>query len=206
MYTLYGSKGCGSAAVEAALVLTGQPYRCVDLEYESDEMRVTLKALNPLAQVPTLALPGGTAMSESVAMLVWLDNQHPAAGLLPTAPAARATVLRWLVYLSANTYAAIGIGDYPARWIEGEAEQAALKAGAKARLQAYWQLFESQIGDTPYLFGEQGSALDLLAATMTHWRPGRAWFDAHCPKLMACVRRTESDPRLAAIWSRHFAT
>lgn len=206
MYRLYGCKGCGSAAIEAALVLAGQAYDYVEYDIDSPDAQAqaALRALNPLAQVPTLVAPDGTVLCESVAILIWLDAQYPAAGLLPASAAERATVLRWLVYLSANAYAAIGIGDYPDRWIAGDDAQAALRAGAKARLQVYWQTFEDQLDARPYCFGDRLSALDLLAATMSHWRPGRAWFDEHCPKLMAKVHRTEAEPALAAVWARNF--
>ncbi|QNM96923.1 glutathione S-transferase family protein [Chitinimonas koreensis] len=205
MYRLYGSKGCGSAAIEAALVLAGQPYEAIEAApWDGGPGVDALRALNPLAQIPTLVAPDGTVLTESVAILIWLDGQHPDAGLLPAEPAARAVALRWLVFLSANAYAAISVGDYPERWVDGEEAQASLRKQAKARLQDYWLMLEAALGDTPCLFGQRIGALDLLAATMVHWRPGRAWFQKHCPRLMAAVRHTEQDPRLAALWAAQF--
>lgn len=205
MYRLYGSKGCGSAAVEAALVLAGQPFETVEAaSWDSGPAVEALRALNPLAQIPTLVAPDGTVLTESVAILIWLDGQHPETGLLPAEPAARAVALRWLVFLSANAYAAISVGDYPDRWVDGEDAQDSLRKQAKARLKDYWRMLEAALGDTPYLFGPRLGALDLLATTMVHWRPGRDWFQKHCPKLMAAVRHTEQDPRLAALWAAQF--
>jgi len=204
MYTLYGCKGCGSMPVEAALALAGVPYRVVDVEpWKGGPLVEELRALNPLAQVPTLVTPEGAVLTESVAILIWLDAQFPATGLLPTDPIARGQALRWLLFLSANVYAAIGVGDFPERWTEGEAACESLKAGGKARLMAYWELFESQAAPSPYLAGEALCALDLMVATMTNWRPGRTWFVAHCPKLMLATAAVEADPRLAGVLARN---
>ncbi|GAB3259847.1 glutathione S-transferase family protein [Chitinimonas naiadis] len=206
MYRLYGCKGCGSAAIEAALTLLGLPFEVIEAEpWRGGPGVEQLRRHNPLVQVPTLLLPDGTVLTESAAILIWLAEQHPAAGLLPQDAAQRATVLRWLVYLSANNYAAIGVGDFPERWTTGEAEQSTLKAFARSRLQEYWRVVESQLAGEPYLFTHQLTALDLLAATMSHWRPGRDWFQANCPKLLAALAPTLADTRLQSVWERHFA-
>ena len=205
MFTLYGSKGCGSAAIEAGLTLAGAPFTFIEAEPWTPSPAVdALRKLNPLCQVPTLVLPDGTVMTESVAILMWLDAQYPHAGLLPLAPEERAIHLRWLVYLAANNYPAISIGDFPERWISGDAEREQLKLHAKSRLQGYWQILETQLGVMPNVFGTQASALTVFITTMSYWRPGRAWFNQHCPHLLAGIRYTESDSRLTAIWARNF--
>jgi GST-like protein len=206
MFTLYGSKGCGSVAIEAGLALAGVPFTFIEAEPWTPSPAVdALRELNPLCQVPTLVLPEGTIMTESVAILMWLDAQYPHAGLLPVAPTERAIHLRWLVYLAANNYPAISIGDFPERWISGDAEREQLKIQAKARLQGYWQILETHLGAIPDVLGTQAGALSVLITTMSYWRPGRAWFNQHCPHLLASIRYTESDSRLTEIWARNFS-
>jgi len=207
MFTLYGSKGCGSVAIEAGLRLAGVPFTYIEAEPWTPSPAVdALRKLNPLCQVPTLILPDGAVMTESVAILMWLAEQYPDSGLLPTAATARAIHLRWLVYLAANNYPAISIGDFPERWISGAAVQEELKSGAKARLEGYWQLLEAQLGTAPDVFGTEPGALTVLITTMSYWRPGRAWINQHCPHLVASLRWTESDARLIEIWARNFLT
>lgn len=109
--TLYGHPRSGSAAVEAALVLTGQPYRLVQAASWAPESALDeLRRINPLLQIPTLVWDDGTVMTESAAILIELGLRYPASGLLPAAPAARAQALRGPVYIAANCYAMIG-GD-----------------------------------------------------------------------------------------------
>jgi GST-like protein len=54
MYTLYGFKGSGSAAVKLALELAELPYRLVDAaSWEPGSAADELQRLNPLRQIPT---------------------------------------------------------------------------------------------------------------------------------------------------------
>jgi GST-like protein len=191
-------------AVEMALAQVEAVYRVIDLEpWNGGPLVDELRAHNPLVQVPTLLTPDGAVLTETVAILIWLDAQFPAARLLPSEAGARGQALRWLLYLSSNVYAAIGVGDFPERWTEGEAECDALKIGAKARLMAYWTLFEAQAKPSPFLAGSEACALDLMVTTMMGWRPGRPWFEANCPKLMQVTAAIETDPRFAAVVARN---
>src|SRR3954463_5442596 len=111
MCTLYGAKGSGAAGVEAALRLAGQPFKWVEAaSWQQTPALQRLKAVNPLAQVPTLELEDGTIMTESAAILIWLGQHYPHSGLLPREPV---QAIRGLVYIAANCYAAIGIIDFP---------------------------------------------------------------------------------------------
>jgi GST-like protein len=72
--TLYGAKGSGAAAVEAALRIANVPFRWVEAaSWEPGPGLEELKRVNPLAQIPTLALEDGTVMTESAAILIWLE-------------------------------------------------------------------------------------------------------------------------------------
>jgi maleylacetoacetate isomerase len=49
-------------------------------------------ALNPLGLVPALVTDGGAVLAQSLAIIEYLDETHPAPPLLPADPAARARV------------------------------------------------------------------------------------------------------------------
>src|SRR5512146_2944098 len=138
MYTLYGTQGSGSAAVEVALEAIGAPFRTVRASaWEPDSAVDELARLNPLEQVPTLQLPDGSVMTESAAILLQLGLAHPQAGLLPADASGRAQAIRGLVFIAANCYAAISIADFPARWCadadEDEATKKRIVRGTRAR-------------------------------------------------------------------------
>ena len=103
MLTLYGAKGSGAAAVEAALLIAAQPFKWVQAAtWEPGPGLEALKRVNPLAQIPTLVLDDGTVMTESAAILIWLGLRHPGSGLLPPEPA---QAIRGLTFIAANCYA-----------------------------------------------------------------------------------------------------
>ncbi len=54
MYTLYGSRGSGSDAVEMALIELGQPYKFVAVEGEARKAPDFVR-ISPLGRVPALA-------------------------------------------------------------------------------------------------------------------------------------------------------
>jgi GST-like protein len=98
MYTLFGFKRSGSASVECALERCGVPYRIVDAaSWEDNDALAELEHANPLKQIPTLVLPDGTALTESVAILMHLADAFPNAGLLSDEPLERALAMRGMV-------------------------------------------------------------------------------------------------------------
>lgn len=206
MHTLYGSQGSGSAAVEAALELAQLPYRSVRAStWESDSAQDELRAVNPLGQIPTLVLPDGSVLTESAAILVHLGLEHPASGLLPADASARAQAIRGLVYIAANCYAAIGIIDYPERWL-ADADKVGnerLRRGARARLHHHWTLFADQFGGSLGC-GERPTALDLLATVVSKWSGARTHLRAERPTVVARIEAIEQHPAVAAIFVRHW--
>jgi GST-like protein len=204
MLTLFGSLGSGSAAIEMALAQAGLPYRQVRAAtWEPDSALDELGLVNPLRQIPTLLLEDGSVLTESAAILVHLGLEHPASGLLPAEPGARAQAIRALVYIAANCYAAIGIIDYPERWcadIDTSARDRLLR-GARGRLHACWVIFADQFAGQ--LSGEPG-ALAFLAAVVSRWSGTRAHLAATRPEFHATLQRLDAHPALAGVVARHW--
>jgi GST-like protein len=207
MHTLYGFKGSGSAAIEIALDRTGVQWRRVDAaSWDPGSALAELERVNPLKQIPTLVLPGGGVLTESAAILIHLGLEFPAAGLLPADPGPRAQSIRGLVYIAANCYSAIGIIDYPERWIDGadEATRQRLVNGTKARMYRNWEIFADQFGGEPYLAGTAPGALDLLAAVVSKWSGTRPHLRAARPALCDTLERIDRHPGVAAVFARHW--
>ena len=209
MYTLYGKTGSGSAAIEAALTLTRQPFRIVETAtWEQNDAYAELLAVNPLGQIPTLVLDDGTALSESAAILIHLGTVHDDSTLLPRDLSARAQAVRGLVYIATNCYAAISIIDYPERWCaEADADEAVkerIRAGTRARLHRHWEMFADVFSATPCLGGSDLSALDLLAAVVSKWSGARQHLARHRPAFHETLQRIESAPDVAPIFARHW--
>jgi len=207
MWTLFGSPGSGSAAVEIALDRCRVPYRVLRAAtWEPDSALDELRRANPLGQVPTLQFDDGSVMTESAAILIHLGLTFPASDLLPADAAARAQALRGLVFIAANCYAAIGVIDYPERWCDGgdEAIHERIRTGARRRLHEYWDLFADQFGGGPCLRGDEPGALGILAAVVSRWSGARAHLRQARPALLATLERIEADPVVAPVFAHHW--
>lgn len=207
MLTLYGTQGSGSASTEAALEIAGLAYRRVDAaSWKPSTGLDELERVNPIAQIPTLVLEDGSVLGESAAIMIHLGLAHPGSGLLAGDPGRRAQQIRGLVFIAANCYAAIGILDYPDRWYPDpdEAVRQAMQTRGRARLHELWQIFADQFAATPWLSGERLGALDILAATVSKWGGARKSLAASRPEFSALLVRIDADPRIAAVWSRHW--
>jgi GST-like protein len=202
-YVLHGAPGWGSTAVEAALVLMGQAYERVDLPpgvYAHDDP--TLTAVNPLAQVPALVLPSGELLTESAAILLWLTEQHPEAGLAPPPGAPeRAQFLRWMAYIPGQIYPMYWVRDIPSRLAADPAAEQVILDRTARRIADCWAMMDAQVRPGRHILGDQLTVLDLYVAVVSRWTPKRRRFYEVAPKLAEAVKRVDADPRLAALWA-----
>jgi GST-like protein len=88
--------------------------------------------------------------------------------------------------------------------VEGEKTQQALKEKSVEKQKFFWGLLEQNLVPAPYMLGTEMTALDIYIAMVSRWRPGRAWFNEHCPKLAAAVALTEQHPVVAKVWEKNF--
>jgi GST-like protein len=212
-YTLYGALGSGSVPVEAVLTLLGQPYTVVEAPtWEGAAQRAKVAPVNPLQQIPALVTPDGETITESAAILIWLADRFPRAGLAPAVDSAlRAQFLRWMIFVPAAIYSLFWVRDDPSRLVGPDpAVQARIKAATADRIADCWAMMEGQL--TPlserlggrYLLGDQMTVLDLYVAVVSRWGPRRERFYAVAPRMSEVVRRVDADPRLAAFWATRF--
>ena len=205
-YTLFGRPGWGSAIVEAQLSGLGLAFDYAEVPdlFTSDAGRSALAQHNPLPQVPTLLLPDGSVMTESAAITLHLADATARSDFVPPAGhATRPAFLRWLVFLVANIYPTFTYADVPTRFVPDMAAAQAFRTSVDAYQCRLWGIAESAAG-APWFLGDQFSALDVYIATMSHWRPGKAWFVENTPSLDSIARRVCADSRFSTIWEHNF--
>lgn len=202
---LLGCKGCGNAIVEAAFALAGLALDTEEVDYsEASATRARLLAVNPLGQVPALVLPTGRVLTESLAIVHYLDDLAPHAALIPArGDAARGAFYRWAVFLVAAVYPTYTYGDEPAKWVRDEAGSKQLRESTDEHRKALWRQLENEAG-APWFLGERRSALDLYLAVMTRWRPGRAWFAGNTPKVVAIAEKAATLPGVREVLKKNF--
>jgi glutathione S-transferase len=136
MLALYSRANSGSAAVEALLTILDIPFELIDVPRTADRsMPKWFYELNPLGQVPVLKLLDGKLMTESAAMMIYLADLHPAAGLAPAiASPQRADYLRAMIFMAAAPYATDLRLYYPDRYSTDPSHAPAIKVKASADL------------------------------------------------------------------------
>jgi GST-like protein len=209
-YILYGDIGSGSAPCEMALAEAGQAVELRDVPLEGDhQLKAEYRAINPMGRLPTLVLPDGTVLTESLAILLTIADRHPAAALLPPpGETPRALALRWMALLAGEFYPHVTRWDYPARFGVTPDQEQALKDGALEMGRATLRVIEAHAGLTgdpaaPFLLGARFSLADIYLAVMSRWCEGRVWTPRHCPRIEALAQAVRARPAIAPIWQRH---
>ncbi|OPA90398.1 glutathione S-transferase [Pseudomonas fluorescens] len=204
MYTLYGIDESGSCMIEIALQRCGVQWRRIDASsWEDSEGSEALARINPLKQIPTLVTPDGQVLTESAAILIHLGLEFPASGLLA---GNRAQIIRGLVYIAANCYSAIGIIDYPQRWL-GEADQtvqAQLTTGTRRYLHQAWVVFADQFAEQLFGPADVPNALGIMAAAVSRWDEAREVLKALAPGFAQTLAQVDADPVVAPVFARHW--
>jgi len=204
-YILFGEPGSGSFCAEAALTEAGAAFTLVDLDLsKAEQLRPEHLARSPTGKVPALQLPSGHIITESAAILLTIAERHPDSGLLPRPGTdARASALRWIVFLSSEIYPMVEIVDYPQRFAEDLGAAARLKEAARERMRERFLILENNISG-PWVLGDTFSAADFYAANLAPWFIGDEWRRAACPMVEAIRSGVAARAKVAAVWQRHF--
>jgi glutathione S-transferase len=183
----------------------GLDFEVRDLDVRAGEHRdEAYRALNPLGKMPTLQTDDGELITESVAILVTLDERHRDAGLLP-APGTpnRARALRWMSYVASELYPIVEALDHPERFGPSEVTDA-IKQRAQARWLQRWQVVEDALDGSPHVVATGFSAADLYVGALSRWDMEPSWRATHLPKVETIAAGLRSRPDLAPVWARHF--
>ena len=118
-------------------------------------------ALNPQGLVPTLELDDGTKLTQSLAIIEWLNETHPAPPLLPADPLQRARVRAFAFAIACDIHPVQNLRVIAAvREIGGEeAAQAWAKRVNAEGLAACEKLIANEPG--PFCFGDKPTLADI---------------------------------------------
>jgi glutathione S-transferase len=106
MLILYFAPGSSSMAVHIALHETGAPFEGRPLSFHRKENRSqSYLALNAEGKVPTLLI-AGRPLTEVAAILFYLAEAFPEAGLLPDGNEMKAQAISWMSFAAATLHPA----------------------------------------------------------------------------------------------------
>jgi glutathione S-transferase len=202
-YILYARPGSGSFVVQVALEEIGLPYERIWVAGDEPALQA-YKKITPTGKVPALALPDGTVMFESAAILTHLSLAHPHAEVSPKPGTTQhALFLQWMTFLSANVYEAVLRIYYPYRYSsQGEQDAAAIREQATRDYLAHLSLIGESL--QPYVLGARSSIADSYLYMLAGWYPeGRTELHARVPKLSAHGQHVSRRPAVAKAEADH---
>jgi glutathione S-transferase len=165
---LYTHPGSCSSAAHIALLETGVNFDVVKVNLMGDRSLPDgrkLSDVNPKGYVPVLELDNGEVLTELVAILPYIADLKPAAGLAPPAGTlARSRLLEWLGYINSELHKSCGFLFAP-----NMPEEA--KATIKSRLAMRLEYVDKYLATHDYLGGDRFNVADAYLYVVLGWAP-----------------------------------
>jgi glutathione S-transferase len=151
------------------------------------------RTLHPNGYVPLLELDDGSLLTEGAAILQYLADLHPEAGLLPAAtPLQRYESMRWLVYVSSELHKMFSPWLFHPEYGEQAAEV------ARGKIAKRLELVERQLDGRDYLLGQAFTVADAYLFAIVSWaKLCKVPLDAF-PHLQAWLERVAARPTVQA--------
>ncbi|KRB07957.1 glutathione S-transferase N-terminal domain-containing protein [Lysobacter sp. Root690] len=154
---LYYFPGACSLADHIVLQWTGIAHETIRMSPDGIKSDEYLR-INPAGTVPLL-LHDDFVLTENVAILGYIAEQHPDAALLGDGSArGRAEVMRWLAYLNSDVHMAFKPIFTPSRFLPDEAQAPALADQARIQVSAHLRRLDAQLQGRDWLVGSRSIA------------------------------------------------
>jgi glutathione S-transferase len=194
MFTVYGMADSGNCyKVKLTLEQLALPYRWIEVDSARGETR-TLKflAMNANGKVPTLALPDGTFLPESNAILHYLAD---GSRLLSADRLEHARVLQWMFFEQYSHEPYIAVARSILRYQPPDSPRRAELARLHERGTQALSVMEQHLKRTPFFAGGRYSIADIALYAYTHCA-GDAGLDlGDYPAVKDWLDRVKSQPR-----------
>lgn len=202
MTTLFYAPGACSLAPHIVLEWIGQPYVAERAQYGSPE----LLAVNPTGAVPALREDDGWVLTQASAILEYLANKHPDAGLGGQGdPRHAAELHKWNAFLTSDLHASYWpffMTDRFTTDADPAARQAVVEA-AKLMIAKKLTVLDDHMQGRDWMVGDgrgQRSVTDAYIFPMIRWAKAVFADDlARWPNLQALRARIGADPAVQRV-------
>ncbi|MBM7062897.1 glutathione transferase GstA [Pseudomonas sp. UL073] len=162
---LYYSPGACSLSPHIVLSELGLPHDLVKVDLKAHQTAdgADFYGINPKGYVPALQLDNGQVLTEGPAIVQYLADQKPDAGLLPAAGTLeRARVQEWLNFIGTELHK----GFSPLFRPDTPEE---VKIAARTQLGKRFGYVDKALTGKDYLTGDQFSVADAYLYTIANW-------------------------------------
>lgn len=171
----------------------------IDLQLEKVDLRAktvadgtAFTAINPKGYVPALRLDNGELLTEGTAIVQYLADQKPAAGIAPAAGTLdRSRLHEMLGYINSEVHKSYSPLFNPAITAEQRTERIAY-------LHKRYDLIEQRLSNHEYLVGDRFSPADAYLFTVTNWAGNLKVDLSKFPHLLAFQKRIAARPGVQA--------
>jgi glutathione S-transferase len=170
MLRFYYTPHTCALASHVVLEQSGCEYEAVRVDFAANEQRSpAYLAVNPKGRVPALVTERGV-LSETPAILAYLAQLHPEAGLAPQGdPFAFARVQSFNSYLCSTVHVAHAHRMRGYRWADDPAAIAAMQRKVPQSVGDCFALIERELLVGPWVMGERYSICDPYLFTLAQW-------------------------------------
>lgn len=189
---LYYSPGACSLAPHIVAREAGLPVTLekVNLADRTTETGAKFATINPKGYVPALALDDGSVLTEAAAILQYLADRQPGAGLAPAnGTTERYRLIEWLTFISSEIHKGFG-----PLWNPTTPDS--VKTATKDRLATRFAYLDETLAKQPYLMGETFTVADAYLFTVVNWTNFHAVDIAPFKNLSAFMSRVAARPKV----------
>ena len=200
---LYFSKGSSAVAAHILLEEVGARYQTLEISIPKDAHRSdSFLALNPKGRIPVLQTPHGV-LTENAAILEYIAQTHPNAGMHPKTDFAQAQARSLAAYLSSTVHVAFAHHKRGARWASTPLALQDLKAQARHNLEACADYLEKELTLSPWCLGPHYSFCDPYLLLLEKWRTAVGAPLENTPNLQAHTARMRARPAVQRVLALH---
>ena len=191
---LYYAPGACSLASHIALHETGLAFEIekVDFATKKTASGEDFNQVNPKSYVPTIILNDGSILTEGGAILQYIADQQPDAGLAPKAGTMeRYRLQEWLTFIGTEIHKTFSP-------LFNKAATEEVKNNARNLLAKRLGYVETQLAGKPYLMGDKFSVADAYLFTVVRWSSFTGLDLDPFPKLKEYMARVAARPKVQA--------
>ena len=203
--TIYFAPDTCARVSMIALEETEHPYRAELIRFMTGQHRSPeFLAMNPSGRVPTLVVDGRT-LTENVAILSWLNDRFPGAGLLPPAADAfdRALHTSDLAFCASNLHPVVTRLRFPTFFAKEPEALPGVLALAEEAMRRVLLPVEQRLGEGRWWYGDRWSVIDAYVNWVWFRISGTAFATADFPNLQRHNDDLLARPAVQRALARH---